>query len=41
MLGVAHEEALDILYNHQPPPLPAGASDRIEEIVAHADKALH
>jgi trimethylamine--corrinoid protein Co-methyltransferase len=40
MLDIAHEEALDILYNHQPPPLPAGAADRIEEIVAQADIAL-
>jgi trimethylamine--corrinoid protein Co-methyltransferase len=40
MLDVAHEEALDILYNHQAPPLPAGAADRIEDIVAQADKAL-
>jgi trimethylamine--corrinoid protein Co-methyltransferase len=40
MLDVAHEEALDILYNYQTPPLPAGAADRIEDIVAQADEAL-
>jgi trimethylamine--corrinoid protein Co-methyltransferase len=40
MLDVAHEEALDILYNHRAPPLPAGAADRVEDIVAQADKAL-
>jgi trimethylamine--corrinoid protein Co-methyltransferase len=40
MLEVAHEEALDILHNHQPPPLPAGALDQIETIVAEADGAL-
>jgi trimethylamine--corrinoid protein Co-methyltransferase len=40
MLDVAHEEALDILYNHQAPPLPAGAAERIEDIVALADRAL-
>jgi trimethylamine--corrinoid protein Co-methyltransferase len=40
VLEVAHEEALDILYNHQPPPLPAGAADRMEAIVAEANRAL-
>jgi trimethylamine--corrinoid protein Co-methyltransferase len=39
-MAVVHEEALDILHNHQPPPLPAGAADKIEAIVAEADKAL-
>jgi trimethylamine--corrinoid protein Co-methyltransferase len=39
-MEVVHEEALDILHNHQPPPLPAGAADKIEAIVAEADKAL-
>jgi trimethylamine--corrinoid protein Co-methyltransferase len=39
-LEVVHEEALDILHNHQPPPLPDGAVDKIEAIVAEADKAL-
>ena len=40
MLEIAHEEALDILYNHQPPPLPPGAEEQIEAIVAEADKVL-
>jgi trimethylamine--corrinoid protein Co-methyltransferase len=40
MLEIVHEEALDILHNHLPPPLPAGAADRIEEIVAEADREL-
>jgi trimethylamine--corrinoid protein Co-methyltransferase len=40
MLEVAHEEALDIFYNHQSPPLPGGAEEKIEAIVAEADKAL-
>jgi trimethylamine--corrinoid protein Co-methyltransferase len=40
MLEIARAEALDILHNHQPPPLPAGAADRIEAIVAEADTAL-
>ncbi|MCP4543283.1 MAG: hypothetical protein GY832_39725 [Chloroflexi bacterium] len=40
VMEVVHEEALDILHNHQPPPLPEGAADKIEAIVAEADKAL-
>ena len=28
------------LHNHQPPPLPAAAADKIEAVVAEADKAL-
>jgi trimethylamine:corrinoid methyltransferase-like protein len=40
MWEVAHAEALDILHNHRPPPLPAGAADRIETIVAGAARAL-
>ena len=40
MLEIARAEALDILHNHQPPPLPEGAADKIEAIVAEADKAL-
>jgi trimethylamine--corrinoid protein Co-methyltransferase len=40
MLEVAREEALEILRSHQPPPLPAGAMEAIEAIVAEADKAL-
>jgi trimethylamine--corrinoid protein Co-methyltransferase len=40
LLEVVHEEALDILHNHQSPPLPGGAADKIEAIVAAADRAL-
>jgi trimethylamine--corrinoid protein Co-methyltransferase len=40
MLEIAHQEALDILRTHLPPPLPAGARDRIEAIVAEADREL-
>ena len=40
MLEIARAEALDILHNHQPPPLPEGAADKIEAIVAEVDKAL-
>jgi trimethylamine--corrinoid protein Co-methyltransferase len=40
VLEMVHEEALDILYHHQPPPLPPGAGEAIEAIVAEADKAL-
>jgi len=40
MLEMAHEEALNILHTHQPPPLPAGAVDRIEAIIAEAGRVL-
>ena len=40
MLELARAEALDILHNHQPPTLPSGAEEKIEAIVAEADKAL-
>jgi len=40
MLELARAEALDILHNHQPPPLLSGAADKIEAIVAEVDKAL-
>jgi trimethylamine--corrinoid protein Co-methyltransferase len=40
MLEVANEEALKILHHHQPPPLPEGATTRIEQIVAEADREL-
>jgi trimethylamine--corrinoid protein Co-methyltransferase len=40
VMEVVHEEALDIFFDHQPPPLPGGAAERIEAIVAEADKAL-
>ena len=39
-VGLVHEEALDILYNYQPPLLPDGAADKIEAIVAEADRML-
>jgi trimethylamine--corrinoid protein Co-methyltransferase len=39
ILEVAHAEALDILHSYQPPPLPAGAAEKIEAIVAEADSA--
>jgi hypothetical protein len=39
-MEVVHEEALEILHNHQPPPLPDGAAERIEAVVAKADRAL-
>jgi trimethylamine--corrinoid protein Co-methyltransferase len=40
MCDVARAEALDLLYHHQPPPLPAGAADILEAIVAQADREL-
>jgi trimethylamine:corrinoid methyltransferase-like protein len=33
---LAREQALDIYHNHQPPPLPEGAPDRIASILEHA-----
>jgi trimethylamine--corrinoid protein Co-methyltransferase len=41
MVEIAHQEALDILYHHQPPPLPGGALEQLEAIVAEADKVLY
>jgi trimethylamine--corrinoid protein Co-methyltransferase len=40
LLEAIHEEALDILHNHQPPPLPPGAEEQIKTIVTEADRAL-
>jgi trimethylamine--corrinoid protein Co-methyltransferase len=40
MLEIAHTEALQILHTHQPPPLPPGAAERMEAIVAEADRVL-
>ncbi len=40
MMEIVHEEALDILHSHKPPPLPDGAQARIEEILVEADKSL-
>ncbi len=40
MLEIAHAEALNILHTHQPPPLPDGATDKIEAIVTEANRVL-
>ncbi|MFN2243551.1 MAG: trimethylamine methyltransferase family protein [Anaerolineae bacterium] len=40
LLEMVHEEALGILHQHQPPPLPAGAKEQIETVLAAADRAL-
>jgi trimethylamine--corrinoid protein Co-methyltransferase len=40
VLEMAREEALDILHNHRPPPLPPGAVEQIEAILAEADRVL-
>lgn len=40
MHEIAHEEALHILYNHIPPPLPPGAEQRIEHILVEAGQML-
>ena len=40
LLDMVHEEALGILNDHQPPPLPSGAGEQIEAILATADRAL-
>ena len=40
LLDLAHQEAVDILHNHQPPPLPAGAEAELERIMAEAGRAL-
>jgi trimethylamine--corrinoid protein Co-methyltransferase len=40
LLDLVRKEALDLLHHHRPPPLPAGAAQRIEAIVADADQAL-
>jgi hypothetical protein len=40
VLEVARAEALEILHNHKPPPLPDGASDEMETILAKADVEL-
>ena len=39
-LEVAREEALEIVGNHRPPPLPEGVAARIEAIMAEAGRAL-
>jgi trimethylamine:corrinoid methyltransferase-like protein len=40
VLEMVHEEALEILYKHHPPPLPPGGDEAIEAIVAEADRTL-
>jgi trimethylamine--corrinoid protein Co-methyltransferase len=40
LLDMVHEEALELLYTHQAPPLPPGAAEEIEAIVAEADREL-
>jgi trimethylamine:corrinoid methyltransferase-like protein len=40
MVAIAREEAMQILHSHTPPALPAGAADRIEEIVDQASRTL-
>lgn len=37
---LAHEEALEIYHHHEPPPLPDGASEKLEDIFIAADQAL-
>lgn len=40
MMEIAHEDALEILHHHQPPPLPTGAEEQIEKIICEADAGL-
>ena len=40
LMELIHTEAQEILNNHTPQPLPAGAEARIQEILEEADKAL-
>ena len=40
LLEIARREALDILRNHRPPPLPAGAEEKLEAIIARAGEVL-
>jgi trimethylamine--corrinoid protein Co-methyltransferase len=40
VLEIARVEALEILHDHKPPPLPEGAPEKIETIVAEADVNL-
>jgi trimethylamine--corrinoid protein Co-methyltransferase len=39
-VDIVHQDALHILHNHQPPPLPEGAAEKIDAIVARADREL-
>lgn len=40
LLEMVHEEARDILHNHQPPALPPGAEAELERILVEAGQAL-
>ena len=40
LLELAHTEALEIVHSHQPPALPPGALDRMEALVAEANREL-
>jgi trimethylamine--corrinoid protein Co-methyltransferase len=40
LIKEVHQQALDILHNHQPPPLPPGADVLINEILAEADQVF-
>jgi trimethylamine--corrinoid protein Co-methyltransferase len=37
---IARQEALEILQNHRPPPLPAGAEEKLKNIITRADEVL-
>ena len=40
LLEIAQEEALEIYHNHRTPPLPNGAADKLENIIAEANQEL-
>jgi trimethylamine--corrinoid protein Co-methyltransferase len=40
VLELAHQEALEIMHHHQPPPLPEGAAEGLQEILVKADQEL-
>jgi trimethylamine:corrinoid methyltransferase-like protein len=40
MPEIARREAADILQNHRPPALPAGAEEKIEAILVRANRTL-
>jgi hypothetical protein len=40
LMDIIHEQALDILQTHTPPPLPQSAPSKIEAIVEKANKEL-
>jgi hypothetical protein len=37
---LVHEEALEIYHQHEPPPLPEGATEKLEDIFIEADQEL-